>query len=73
MPFPRAIERLQRDAPGLVSWAWAVNGFVSVIAVLAAGLASLSFGLSALVALAGICYFAAAVLFPPARPASGRR
>ena len=40
MPFPRALARLRRLDPGLLPWAWGVNGCASVIgAVLATGLA----------------------------------
>ena len=40
MPFPRALARLRRLDPGLVPWAWGVNGCASVVgAVLATGLA----------------------------------
>jgi hypothetical protein len=64
MPFPRGVDRLQRKAPGLVPWAWGINGFISVIAVLAAGLAALSWGLSTVIVLAVLCYLAAAFTVP---------
>ena len=64
MPFPRGIERLRASAPGRVPWAWGLNGFASVMAVLAAGLVSLSWGLSAVVGLAAMSYGVAAFTFP---------
>ena len=67
MPFPRGIERLRAAAPDLVPWAWGINGFLSVLAVLAAGLVSLAWGLSALVLLGAAAYGLAALTFPPAK------
>lgn len=65
MPFPRGIERLRRCAPQLVPWAWGINGYASVLAVLAAGLVLPSIGLSGLVSLAAAGYLGAALTFPP--------
>ncbi len=32
-PMPSGLARLERGAPGLIPWAWSVNGFTSVVAV----------------------------------------
>ena len=61
MPFPRALARLRRLDPGLVPWAWGVNGCASVVgAVLATGLA-VHHGQTFVIVFAAILYVAAAV------------
>ena len=61
MPFPRALDRLRRLDPGLVPWAWGVNGCASVIgAVLATGLA-VHLGQTFVIGCAALLYAAAAV------------
>ena len=59
IPLPRGIYLLERQAPHLISWAWAVNGATSVIASVLAALLALSFGFSVVLALGGICYVGA--------------
>jgi len=46
MPFPLGLARLDHSAPQLVPWAWAVNGFASVLAPPAATLVAMSWGWS---------------------------
>jgi hypothetical protein len=65
MPFPQAIAAIRSRAPALVPWAWAVNGFVSVLAVLLAGLLCLSLGLTAICCLGAAAYLLAAVVWKP--------
>ena len=61
MPFPRALTRLRRLDPGLVPWAWGVNGCASVVgAVLATGLA-IHLGQTFVIGFAALLYAAAAV------------
>ena len=61
MPFPRALARLRRLDPGLVPWAWGVNGCASVVgAVLATGLA-VHLGQTFVIGCAALLYAAAAV------------
>ena len=61
MPFPRALARLRRLDPGLVPWAWGVNGCASVIgAVLATGLA-IHLGQAFVITCAALLYAAAAL------------
>ena len=59
MPLPRGIDLLQRTAPSLITWAWAVNGAASVIASILAALLSLSFGFSLVLAVGAVCYVGA--------------
>jgi hypothetical protein len=52
--FPGGLAWLQERAPGLVPWAWAVNGCASVLASILAAMVALSAGFTAvLVAAAG--------------------
>ena len=61
MPFPRALARLRRLDPGLVPWAWGVNGCASVTgAVLATGLA-IHLGQTFVIGSAALLYAAAAL------------
>ena len=61
MPFPRALDRLRRLDPGLLPWAWGVNGCASVVgAVLATGVA-IHLGQTFVIACAALLYAAAAL------------
>lgn len=44
IPFPRLTGALQAQEPGLVPWAWGVNGALSVVASVGAAALSLSWG-----------------------------
>lgn len=54
MPFPLGIEVLHSRAPGLIPWAWGVNGFMTVVGSQVAVILSMRLGFDAtlLVALA---------------------
>ena len=58
-PFPKGLALLERRVPALTSWAWGVNGAVSVVASILAALLALSFGFSAVLALGAACYLGA--------------
>ncbi len=47
MPFPTGLRRAGREANGLVSWAWAVNGAASVFGSTLTVLISMSYGFTA--------------------------
>ena len=47
MPFPTGIGALQARRPGLVPWAWGVNGFASVLAAPAATAIAMTWGYTA--------------------------
>ena len=51
----------------LVPWAWAINGFASVVATLAATLLAIHFGQTAVVVLAAMLYGLAAWRFPASK------
>lgn len=60
-PLDSARGRRRRSAPGLITWAWGVNGAVSVVASVLAALLALSFGFSAVLALGAACYIGALI------------
>jgi hypothetical protein len=72
LPFPLALARVREHRPALVPWAWGVNGCASVLSAVLAGLLAMSFGFTAVVALAALLYTLAALLLraplPPAAP-----
>ncbi len=59
IPLPGGLSLLEHRAPGLIAWAWAVNGAASVIASILAALLSLSFGFSVVLTLGAACYVGA--------------
>ena len=67
--FPRGLERLEKEAPGLVPWAWGINGTVSVISAAASALLALNYGFSFVMLVGALGYGLAAAL---ARPAPAR-
>jgi hypothetical protein len=68
MPFPLGVRSLAGDRGGL-AWAWAANGFASVVAAPLAALVALELGSPALLAGSALAYGAAALL---AGPGGGR-
>ena len=77
MPFPKGLALLEQRAPALITWAWGVNGAVSVVASILAALLALSLGFSAVLALGAACYalgwITAAGIHVPRSPSSPRR
>jgi hypothetical protein len=71
IPFPLGLSRLERQAPELVPWAWAVNGSASVVASVAVALGALAAGFTAVLVAAVVAYAAAAGVV--SRLASARR
>ncbi|MDI9238344.1 hypothetical protein QLQ15_05385 [Lysobacter sp. LF1] len=69
MPFPLGLARLAQEEPGLVPWAWGINGCASVVAAILALLLAIAFGLRATLLLAVALYVFAAWVWP-ARGAS---
>jgi hypothetical protein len=56
MPFPLGLGWLERNAPDLVPWAWAVNGCASVVAAVLAAILALSYGFTAVLLLGAAAY-----------------
>ncbi len=62
VPFPRGIALVEQLSPGLIAWAWGINGCASVVASVLAAMLALSAGFSwVLIAGAG-CYALALVV-----------
>jgi spermidine synthase len=63
MPFPTGTMRLADTARDSVPWAWAINGFASVVGAVLATLLAIHLGFAAVIILAVLIYaFAAAAL-----------
>jgi hypothetical protein len=60
--FPTGLRGVSAAAPALVPWAWAVNGFASVLAAVGAPLLAMHIGFSGLTVAAIACYAAAGAL-----------
>ena len=56
MPFPLGIRLVDRVNPGLVAWAWGVNGFSSVVGSILAVMIAQSYGFSVVIGLAVVVY-----------------
>lgn len=63
MPYARALRRLARRDPALTPWAWGINGFASVVAVMLATLVSVHLGFSVVIGLAVGMYGLAALSY----------
>ncbi|HLE15389.1 MAG TPA: hypothetical protein VI776_11615 [Anaerolineales bacterium] len=64
LPFPLGLAWLEQGAPGLVPWAWAINGCASVIAAVLAAILALGSGFN-LVLLCGAGFYALAISVLP--------
>lgn len=62
--LPVGIERLKDDRPGLVPWAWGVNGIFSVLGPILSVALSVTWGMSALALCAVPIYLLAAFVLP---------
>lgn len=60
VPFPLGLRRLAHEAPGLLPWAWGINGCASVLAALLAALLAIDLGLHATLLIALALYVMAA-------------
>jgi hypothetical protein len=56
IPFPKGLAWLRNRAPGLIPWAWAVNGCTSVLASVLAAMVALSAGFSWVLIAAAVAY-----------------
>ncbi len=59
VPFAGGTRIVERTAPGIVPWAWAINGSASVISGVLAVMAALSWGFTAVLWLGAAAYGAA--------------
>jgi hypothetical protein len=56
MPFPLGVRLLERRAPALVPWGWAINAFLSVFSSIFCIVLAMAVGFSAVLALAAALY-----------------
>jgi hypothetical protein len=63
MPFSLALPRLAAHTPGLLPWAWGINGCASVLSAILATHLAMSFGFRAVVLIALALYLLAAATF----------
>jgi hypothetical protein len=59
MPFPTGLRVVAVEAPGLVPWAWGINGFFTVIGTVLALMFAMMFGFFIVLVVAGVCYLLA--------------
>jgi len=60
--FPAGLRQLSGSAPVLVPWAWAINGFASVVATVMAPLVAMNVGFRRLAVVAVACYALAGLI-----------
>jgi spermidine synthase len=78
VPFPAGIRLVGRIAPGVVPWAWAINGCASVLSSILAVMIAISRGFSSVLLAGGVAYALALLVFyglvtPEGRQASAPR
>jgi len=69
MPFPLGLRLVGTEASTLIPWAWAVNGFFTVIGSVGAIILAMVLGLTAVFIIAAVCYAAALIAIRRARSA----
>src|SRR5262249_5208271 len=65
MPFPLALSQVAAHTPGLVPWAWGINGCASVLGAILATLLAMSLVFRAVVLIALALYALAAAAYLP--------
>jgi MFS family permease len=68
LPFPLGLERVAAEAPGLVPWAWGINGCASVAGAVLASILAIHIGLALVVCLALGLYAVAALTLTTGAP-----
>ena len=64
MPFPLGLAGIAARTPTLTPWAWALNGFASVVAAVLATVLAIHWGFTTVVIVAVVLYLTAAATFP---------
>jgi hypothetical protein len=62
-PFPSGLRTLAKSDPGIVPWAWGINGCASVIGAVLAKCLTMSIGFRLLMFTACVLYLLAALVF----------
>lgn len=65
IPFPLGIKIVNEQNPSFIPWAWAINGYTSVIASILALILSISFGFKFTIVCAAIVYLSALFVLHP--------
>jgi spermidine synthase len=73
LPFALGLDRLARNAPALIPWAWGVNGYASVVSAVLATLLAVHFGFNVVLLSAAVLYALAALWLPRELPSPGNR
>ncbi len=68
VPFPAGVAHLGRQAPGLIPWAWAINGCASVLSAVLAAMIGVSFGFTVVLMVGAVAYGVAGVVYPKLAP-----
>ncbi|HZV82496.1 MAG TPA: hypothetical protein VFF53_10060, partial [Geobacteraceae bacterium] len=63
IPFPAGLRLIGRTQPGLIPWAWTINGTVSVLAPLLSVMVAMATGFRGVLLLGATAYFLAFFLF----------
>ena len=61
VPFPTGMRRLAATCEDAIPWAWAINGFASVVGAVLATLLAIHLGFAAVILLAVLIYAVACV------------
>ena len=72
IPYAAGLRRLEQDRPGLIPWAWAVNGAVSGVSGVLTALVALDWGHTAALVLGAAAYAAALTTAPAGRASEPR-
>lgn len=67
-PFPLGIRVLEKRAPIMIPWGWAINGFLSVFGSLLAILLAMALGFTHVLIVAAVLYAIGFALFPVGTP-----
>lgn len=70
MPFPLGLRVVEQRAPELLPWAWAINGFLSVLSSVLCIVLAMAVGFEAVFITAAIIYAGGLVALGSARPSS---
>ena len=72
MPFPLGLRRVAETAPAFIPWAWAINGFASVLSAALAVMLAITFGFTVVLLTAVMLYGLAALLYLSGRDRLGK-
>jgi len=59
MPFPLGMATLQQNSPGLIPWAWGINGCASVLSAILAVILAIDIGFNGVMLCAVVLYLIA--------------